>query len=137
LSTSVVLTSVSFLVAIGFVCVVGSIRAPVASVFIVTVVAASVLIGHRGTIVYTALSLAALLALWWAEGVGLLVSYVHQRAGFAAWLTLAASLLGVAPLIVPLTLLKHHLSRHPVPDWVHQQVYLHPYLKELMLCNQV
>jgi hypothetical protein len=31
--------------------------------------------------------------------------------------------------------LKHHLNRHPVPDWVHQQVYLHPYPKELMLRN--
>jgi uncharacterized protein YbgA (DUF1722 family) len=44
---------------------------------------------------------------------------------------------GMVPLIVPLTLLKHHLSRHPVPDWVHQQVYLHPYPKELMLRNHV
>jgi uncharacterized protein YbgA (DUF1722 family) len=44
---------------------------------------------------------------------------------------------GLVPLIVPLTLLKHHLSRHPVPDWVHQQVYLHPYPKELMLPNHV
>ena len=24
------------------------------------------------------------------------------------------------PLIVPLMLLKHHLNRNPVPDWVHQ-----------------
>jgi uncharacterized protein YbgA (DUF1722 family) len=31
--------------------------------------------------------------------------------------------------------LKHHLNRYPVPDWVHQQVYLHPYPKELMLRN--
>ncbi len=43
----------------------------------------------------------------------------------------------LVPLIVPLTLLKHHLSRHPVPDWVHQQVYLHPYPKELMLRNHI
>lgn len=43
----------------------------------------------------------------------------------------------LVPLIVPLTLLKHHLSRHPVPDWVHQQVYLNPYPKELMLRNHV
>jgi uncharacterized protein YbgA (DUF1722 family)/uncharacterized protein YbbK (DUF523 family) len=43
----------------------------------------------------------------------------------------------LVPLIVPLTLLKHHLNRHPVPDWVHQQVYLHPYPKELMLRNHV
>ena len=49
------------------------------------------------------------------------------------------------PLIVPLTLLKHHLNRHPVPEWVpvpsaawvHQQVYLHPYSKELKLRNHV
>ena len=26
---------------------------------------------------------------------------------------------GLVPLIVPLTLLKHHLSRYPVPEWVH------------------
>ena len=44
---------------------------------------------------------------------------------------------GLVPLIVPLTLLKHHLSRYLVPEWVHQQVYLHPYPKELMLRNHV
>ncbi len=41
------------------------------------------------------------------------------------------------PLIVPITLLKHHLKRHVVPDWVHQQVYLNPYPMELMLRNHV
>jgi uncharacterized protein YbgA (DUF1722 family) len=43
---------------------------------------------------------------------------------------------GLLPLIVPLTLLKHHLSRYPVPESVartRQQVYLHPYPKKLML----
>jgi uncharacterized protein YbgA (DUF1722 family) len=44
---------------------------------------------------------------------------------------------GLLPLIVLLTLLKHHLNRHPVPEWVHQQAYLHPYPKELMLRNHV
>ena len=33
--------------------------------------------------------------------------------------------------------LKHQLGRYPVSDWVHQQVYLHPYPKELMLRNHV
>jgi uncharacterized protein YbgA (DUF1722 family) len=33
--------------------------------------------------------------------------------------------------------LKHHPSRHPVPDWVHQQVYLNPYPKEVVLRNHV
>ena len=41
------------------------------------------------------------------------------------------------PLIVPLTLLQHHLRRHPVPEWVWEQVYLRPYPKELMLRNYV
>jgi uncharacterized protein YbgA (DUF1722 family) len=27
---------------------------------------------------------------------------------------------GLVPLIVPLTLLNHHLSCYPVPEWVHQ-----------------
>jgi uncharacterized protein YbgA (DUF1722 family) len=50
---------------------------------------------------------------------------------------------GLLPLIVPLTLLKHHLTRHPVPEWVpvpfrvHHQVYLNPYPRELMLRNHV
>jgi uncharacterized protein YbgA (DUF1722 family) len=41
------------------------------------------------------------------------------------------------PPIVPLTLLKHHLNRYPVPEWVHQQVYLHLYDKDLMLPDHV
>jgi uncharacterized protein YbgA (DUF1722 family) len=41
------------------------------------------------------------------------------------------------PLILPLTLLKHHLRRHPVPEWVWPQVYLNPYPRELMLRNHV
>ena len=44
---------------------------------------------------------------------------------------------GMVPLVVPLTLLKHHLRRHSVPGWVWQQVYLSPYPKELMLRNHV
>jgi uncharacterized protein YbgA (DUF1722 family) len=44
---------------------------------------------------------------------------------------------GLVPLIVPLTLLKHHLNRNPVPEWAHQQVYLNPYPKELMLRNHL
>lgn len=44
---------------------------------------------------------------------------------------------GIVPLIVPVTLLKHHLGRHSVPEWIHQQVYLNPYPKELLLRNHV
>lgn len=43
---------------------------------------------------------------------------------------------GYVPLIVPVTLLKHHLRRHPVP-WLEEQVYLNPYPAELKLRNSV
>jgi uncharacterized protein YbgA (DUF1722 family)/uncharacterized protein YbbK (DUF523 family) len=42
---------------------------------------------------------------------------------------------GLLPLVVPLTLLRHHLSRHLVPEWVNRQVYLNPCAAELMLRN--
>jgi len=42
--------------------------------------------------------------------------------------------LGFLPLIVPVTLIRHHLRRHPV-DWVNDQIYLNPYPAELMLRN--
>jgi uncharacterized protein YbgA (DUF1722 family) len=44
---------------------------------------------------------------------------------------------GNLPLVVPLTILRHHLARHPVPAWLHEQVYLNPYPKELLLRNHV
>ncbi len=44
---------------------------------------------------------------------------------------------GLLPLVVPITLLKHHFRRHGAPDWVDEQVYLSPYPKELMLRNHV
>jgi len=44
---------------------------------------------------------------------------------------------GLTPLVVPLTLLQHHLRRHAVSDWVYEQVYLTPYPKELLLRNHV
>jgi uncharacterized protein YbgA (DUF1722 family)/uncharacterized protein YbbK (DUF523 family) len=43
---------------------------------------------------------------------------------------------GLVPLVVPLTLLKHHFKRHATP-WVSEQVYLQPYPAELMLRNHV
>ncbi|MGB0651577.1 MAG: YbgA family protein [Thermoplasmatota archaeon] len=41
--------------------------------------------------------------------------------------------LGVMPLLVPLTLLRHHVRRAPVPDWLAGQTYLQPYPKEWTL----
>ena len=41
---------------------------------------------------------------------------------------------GIVPLVVPLTLLKHHFRRHP-DDYVAQQVYLQPHPENLSLRN--
>ncbi|WP_324733374.1 YbgA family protein [Pseudomonas paeninsulae] len=41
---------------------------------------------------------------------------------------------GVVPLVVPLTLLKHHLRRHP-DDYLAMQVYLQPHPENLSLRN--
>ncbi|MBK8454017.1 MAG: DUF523 and DUF1722 domain-containing protein [Thiofilum sp.] len=43
---------------------------------------------------------------------------------------------GYLPLIVPITLLKHHFRRHPEP-YIERQYYLNPHPGELMLLNQV
>ncbi len=44
---------------------------------------------------------------------------------------------GQVPLIVPLTLVRHHARHNDVPEWVHKQVYLNPYPKELLLQNYI
>jgi uncharacterized protein YbgA (DUF1722 family) len=43
---------------------------------------------------------------------------------------------GVVPLVVPLTLLKHHLRKHPDP-YLQQQAYLQPHPESLGLRNAV
>jgi len=43
---------------------------------------------------------------------------------------------GLVPLIVPITLIKHHLRRIPV-EWLDKQVYLNPYPYELKLRNSI
>ena len=43
----------------------------------------------------------------------------------------------LVPLIVPITLLRHHLRDRGAPAWAMSQVYLSPYPKELMLRNHV
>jgi len=43
---------------------------------------------------------------------------------------------GHLPLIVPVTLINHHLRRHPV-EWLQKQVYLTPYPPELKLRNLI
>lgn len=43
---------------------------------------------------------------------------------------------GQLPLIVPITMLRHHLRRHPHP-YIEQQYYMDPYPEELMLRNSL
>jgi uncharacterized protein YbgA (DUF1722 family) len=43
---------------------------------------------------------------------------------------------GQLPLIVPITMLKHHLRRFPHP-YIEQQYYMNPYPEELMLRNSL
>jgi uncharacterized protein YbgA (DUF1722 family) len=43
---------------------------------------------------------------------------------------------GLVPLVVPITLINHHVSRLDVP-YIAEQVYLHPHPKELMLRNHI
>ncbi|GIT17076.1 MAG: hypothetical protein CM1200mP38_7330 [Dehalococcoidia bacterium] len=39
---------------------------------------------------------------------------------------------GEVPLVVPITLLKHHFSRNPLPDWVKVQVYFKSLSKRII-----
>lgn len=43
---------------------------------------------------------------------------------------------GQLPLIVPITMMKHHLRRYPHP-YIEQQYYMYPYPEELMLRNSL
>ena len=43
---------------------------------------------------------------------------------------------GKVPLIVPVTLMKHHLRRFP-DDYISNQYYMAPYPEELMLRNMI
>ena len=44
--------------------------------------------------------------------------------------------LGRVPLVVPMTLLRHHFRRHPDP-YITRQIYLNPHPPELMLRNLI
>ena len=43
---------------------------------------------------------------------------------------------GIVPLVVPLTLLKHHFRLHPHP-YISRQVYLQPHPEDLSLRNAI
>lgn len=51
--------------------------------------------------------------------------------------TIADYQAGHVPLVVPVTLLRHHLRRIPDAAWAFEQVYVSPYPRELMIRNHV
>jgi uncharacterized protein YbgA (DUF1722 family) len=42
----------------------------------------------------------------------------------------------ILPLIVPVTLIRHQVKKHNI-EYLHDQLYLNPHPKELMLLNHV
>jgi uncharacterized protein YbbK (DUF523 family)/uncharacterized protein YbgA (DUF1722 family) len=78
---------------------------------------------------------------------GLTTNVLHHLAGFVSdWIeredraelaeTIERYRLGLVPLVVPLTLLRHHVRRLGV-EYLRDQVYLDPHPHELMLLNHV
>lgn len=69
-----------------------------------------------------------------------MVGYFKKTLDAASRAELLASIedyrLGLVPLIVPITLVRHHVRVHGV-DYLERQVYLAPHPKELMLRNRV
>lgn len=66
----------------------------------------------------------------------------HLRGQVDAWdrrelaRTIDRYRLGMLPLVVPITLLRHYIEKHGVP-YAREQVYLYPHPDELMLLNHV
>jgi len=69
----------------------GTIRAPIASVYVVCIVTAGLLIGQRAAGVFAALSLLALFVLLQAEMAGLLPPVADEFVGITQWVVYAAS----------------------------------------------
>ena len=45
--------------------------------------------------------------------------------------------MGKLPIVVPITLMKHHINRNPVENWIKDQVYLNPFPNQLGLRVQI
>ena len=93
---SILVTLLIFALSGGAVYAVGTIRAPIVSIYFLCVTVAGLFLGIRGIIVFTSLSLPALLGLLWAETSGLLPPVAHGPAGLTQWITWAAILVAVA-----------------------------------------
>ena len=97
----VLLVSLFFMAIVGAVAVVGSVRAPIASLFLVCIVIAGLIFNHRGTVVVAVLSLLAIFGLWSAERAGLLAPF--RDAQFAPVLTLVGAITATAAFVIIVT----------------------------------
>lgn len=68
--------------------------------------------------------------------MGYLKTHLDKRDKAELLEVIRSYLKGEVPLVVPITLLKHHFRRHPI-DYITRQVYLSPHPKELMLRNSL
>ena len=93
---SMLVTLLIFVLSGGVVYALGTIRAPIVSIYFLCVAVAGLFLGIRGIVVFTSLSLLALLGLLWAETSGLLPPVVQGPVGLTQWITWAAVLVAVA-----------------------------------------
>ena len=97
----VLLVSLFFIVAVGCVAAVGSVRAPIVSLFLVCIVIAGLILSHRGAVVVAVLSVLAYMGLWSAESAGLLPP--SRDAQFATLLTFVATVTATAVFVTMVT----------------------------------
>ncbi|TXH66753.1 MAG: DUF1722 domain-containing protein [Thiothrix sp.] len=71
-----------------------------------------------------------------AHLMGYLTDYLEREDRAELVETIQQYQQGYLPLIVPITLLKHHFRKHPHP-YVRRQYYLKPHPSELMLLNSI
>ncbi|MGO9019856.1 MAG: sensor histidine kinase [Syntrophobacteraceae bacterium] len=100
-SIGLLVVSLFFIGAVCCVFVVGSIRSPIASLFMLCTVGGGLYFGNRGAVAVAALSLVALSGLWWAETNGLFPPY--KATGFVPLETHSALLIGTAVFLAVFT----------------------------------
>ncbi len=86
-SINIVATLTIFVLSTGAVGVVGTIRAPITAIYFLGVSVAGLLLGLRGLVISTILSILALGGLWWAENSGIISPIPPTSTGMAQWLT--------------------------------------------------
>ena len=97
----VLFVSLFFIAVVGCVAVVGSVRAPIVSLFLVCIVIAGLILSHRGAVVVAVLSLLAYVGLWSAERAGMLPPLRDTQ--FASLVTFVAAVTATAVFVTMVT----------------------------------